>query len=196
MKHIKSYSKLHEQQIVPSTEKGTMSLWHGGNLDAEVSFKKGRYEYGPGLYLTTSYETVIKYAKGSRKMYMVTVEEGTDIKDVYLEIADINEFVQSYVISSKRSSVLGRLERFIKEDKVNADVFNNVLVNIDGVKPSNAQAWRDFMVDNGIDYQIVSNAFGWNETMLVIYNMDKIKGTVRVAPNDEIVIYDLPTKFN
>jgi len=52
------------------------------------------------------------------------------------------------------------------------------------------------MVDNGIDYQIVSNAFGWGETMLVLYNMDKITDTKRVMPNDEIIEYDLPTKFN
>ncbi len=28
---------------------------------------KGRYESGPGLYLTTHYETARKYAKGGRK---------------------------------------------------------------------------------------------------------------------------------
>ena len=58
----------------------TMTFWHGGNLDTstDVSHKTGRWEYGPGLYLTTQFDVVQKYAKGSRKLYRVVVEKGVD----------------------------------------------------------------------------------------------------------------------
>jgi len=45
----------------------TMSFWHGGNLDDYddvIAHKKGRSEFGPGLYLTTSWDVVQKYRKG------------------------------------------------------------------------------------------------------------------------------------
>ena len=69
-------------QIMES-ETNTMTFWHGGNLDdynqGAINQKAGRYEYGPGLYLITKYSEAIKYAKGSRKLYKVTVEKGNNI---------------------------------------------------------------------------------------------------------------------
>lgn len=66
-------------------EKSVFRFWHGGNLENKgdvINHKSGRYEYGPGLYLITHYETALKYSKGSRKLYLISVEVGTDINDV------------------------------------------------------------------------------------------------------------------
>jgi hypothetical protein len=75
---FKEYLK--EDSISPSTEPNTMSLWHGGDLEGAyqetISHKKGRSEWGPGLYLTTHYGTAQKYSKGSRKLYMITIKKG------------------------------------------------------------------------------------------------------------------------
>ena len=42
-----------------------MNVWHGGKLEDSyqdsISHKKGRWEHGPGLYLTTHYDTAKKY---------------------------------------------------------------------------------------------------------------------------------------
>ena len=92
---IKEYKKLNENLIVPSTESGTMSFWHGGNLDDidDVLHKSGHWEYGPGLYMTTSWHVVQKYSKGSRKLYMLTVKKGIDLKNTNLDLSIILEFI-------------------------------------------------------------------------------------------------------
>ena len=58
---------LKEEIIVKSSIPNTMSFYHGGNLDRyddNLIQRKGRFEYGAGLYLTTHYETAKKYARG------------------------------------------------------------------------------------------------------------------------------------
>lgn len=52
-----------------------------------------------------------------------------------------------------------------------------------------------FMVDNGIDYCIVDNAFGWHERMIVLFNMKKMVKQKVIKPTDKIEEVDLFTKF-
>jgi len=172
----------------------TQSFWHGGNLDDYddvIAQKNGKYEYGPGLYIINHYGTAQKYAKGSRKMYMVTVENGNDINDAKISLDALNEFVDEYVIGSKRKAVKAGLEKYAKDGQVKAYMFNNMMVNEKAVKPSNTGAWREFLVSQGIDYEIVSNPFGWGEKMMVLYNMKKIKKIQQISPKDKIEDYDM-----
>lgn len=178
----------------------TMNFWHGGNLDDYddiIAQKSGRYEYGAGLYLTTHYDTAYKYSKGSRKLYLITVEKGVDINDAVLDYEPVKSFIQKYAVSSKRKEVFSRLERFNKDGKVKAYVFNNILINEKAIKPINTQELRKFLVSNGIDYEIVDNPYGWHEKMMVLYNMTKIVKTVIVKPSDKLTneMYNLPTDF-
>ena len=168
---------LQESIIVPPQIPGTMNFWHGGNLDEYddvIAQKAGRYEYGPGLYITTKYEVASKYAKGSRKMYLITVEKGVDINDAFFNFDTAKEFVNQYVIKNKRKEVFERMEKFKKEDKIKGFIFNNILINEKALKPINTQKLRQFYIDNGVDYEIIDNAFGWGEKMMVLYNMKKI----------------------
>lgn len=172
----------------------TMSFWHGGNLDNYddvIAQKNGRYEYGPGLYIINHYGTAQKYAKGSRKMYMITVELGQDINDATIDLETLNTFVDEYVVTAKRKSVKKDLAGYAKNGKVKAYLFNNMMVNEKAVKPSNTKAWREFLVSQGIDYELVRNPFGWGETMMVVYNMKKIKKVQQIKPGDKIEDYDM-----
>lgn len=172
----------------------TKSYWHGGNLDDYddiIAQKNGKYEYGPGLYVIDHYGTAQKYAKGSRKMYMVTIENGTDINDSKISLDKLNEFVDTYVVGSKRKEVKKRLAEYAKNGEVKAYLFNNMMVNEKAVKPSNTSAWREFLVENGIDYEIVNSPFGWGEKMCVLYNMKKIKKIQQIGPKDTIEDYDM-----
>lgn len=172
----------------------TQTFWHGGNLDEYddiIAQKGGRYEYGPGLYITDHYGTAKKYAKGSRKLYMITVENGQDINDAKISLDKLNEFVDSYVIGSKKKEIKKTLASYAKNGEVRAYLFNNMMVNEKAVKSTNTKAWREFLVDNGIDYEIVSNAFGWGERMMVLYNMKKIKKVQQISPKDKIEDYDM-----
>jgi hypothetical protein len=185
---------LQESIIVPPQIPGTMNFWHGGNLDEYddvIAQKSGRYEYGPGLYIITKYEVASKYAKGSRKMYLITVEKGVDINDVFFNFDTAKEFVNQYVIKNKRKEVFERMEKFKKEDKIKGFIFNNILINEKAVKPINTQKLRQFYIYNGVDYEIIDNAFGWGEKMMVLYNMKKIVNVIQIKPGDKIEKYDL-----
>jgi len=185
---------IQESIIVPPQIPGTMNFWHGGNLDEYddvIAQKSGRYEYGPGLYIITKYEVASKYAKGSRKMYLITVEKGVDINDVFFNFDTAKEFVNQYVIKNKRKEVFERMEKFKKEDKIKGFIFNNILINEKAVKPINTQKLRQFYIYNGVDYEIIDNAFGWGEKMMVLYNMKKIVNVIQIKPGDKIEKYDL-----
>lgn len=167
----------------------TMNFWHGGNLDDYndvIAQKSGRYEYGAGLYLTTHHDTAYSYSKGSRRLYLVTVEKGNDIEDSVLDIDKVTDFINEYVIGTKRKEILSRILRYRDNDTIKAHYFNNILLNEKGIKPSNTKYLRMFLVENGIDYSTVNNPFGWGETMLVLFNMRKIVKATIVKSTDKL----------
>ena len=165
----------------------TTDFWHGGNLDNyedTISHKSGRYEYGSGLYLTTHKETALKYAKGQRKLYKVTVENGVNIDDAILTMDVCREFIKKYIIRTKINIFLERLNKHIKDNSIKAFIFNNIILNGEFIKSSNAKNLRQFYIDNNIDYDIIDNAFGWHETMMVLYNMKKIVNITKITGED------------
>jgi hypothetical protein len=186
-----------EEIIQPSTQPGTMSLWHGGNLDAVVKYSTGRSEYGPGLYLITNYESVKKYAKGSRKLYMITIAQGRSANEVTIPLPYVLNFVKLYVVAAKRKDVTARMTNLAKDgNNILAEHFINVIVNEEAIRPGNKAVEREFLVQHGCDYLVVNNPFGWgNATMIVLFNMNKIVNTQVVKPKDTIAHYDLPAGF-
>lgn len=176
----------------------TLTLWHGGNLELEkdaIMHKGGRWEHGPGLYLTTHYGTAQKYAKGSRKLYRVVIKRGVNLSDATIPLASAMDFVDTYVIRAKKKDVVSRIEKHAKASDIDADTVLNILINADAVKSTNTDKLREFLVHNGIDYSIVDNAFGWHERMVVLFNMKNLLSKTRVLPKDKIEIFDLPTEF-
>lgn len=190
--------KFNEQYISYLNEAGkkTMTLYHGGNLkegvNSSYSHRTKRWEYGPGLYLTTHYGTAASYAKGSRKLYKVTVEMGNDLDNVLFDYDKVKEFVNTHVMTKKRSDMLARMESKMKDGKVPAYMLVNLIINDEAMKPSKSGILRDFLVNNGVDYSLVSNAFGWNEMMLVLFNFNKIINIEEAKDSYE----DLPTTFS
>lgn len=168
----------------------TMTFWHGGNLgqfDDTIAQKNGRYEYGPGLYLTEEYVVAQKYAKGGRKMYLVTVAKGVDINDAMLGIDDAIGFVKAYVMAANRKQIIGDLRAHEKiGGLVPAYILMNLILNDKAIRPSNTPALRQFFVDHGVDYEIVGNYGGYGGKMMVLYNMKKIVSHRQYGPKDEI----------
>lgn len=174
-------------QIFEEVTNPTMKFYHGGNLDLNVEYvpnKKGRYEYGVGLYLTTHLETAMKYAKGSRKLYEVKIKKGTKINDVNIPIESVIEFIKSNVIKSKQKEIVNRISKYIDNGKVNANRINVIILNEDGIKPNNMNSLREFLINNGVDYAIEYNTFGWGETMVILFNMKKIVEYKQINPKD------------
>ena len=187
-------SLIKEGVVVPPQIPNTMNFWHGGNLDEYndvIAQKNGRYEYGPGLYLTTKFDVVEKYTKGSRKLYLVTVEKGLDINDAFIDFEDVKEFINTYVIKNLRKEIITRMSVYNVDGKIKAFVFNNIILNEKAIKASNTKNLREFYINKGIDYEITNNAFGWGENMMVLYNMKKIVNVIQVGSKDEIKQLDL-----
>jgi len=177
----------------------TMTLWHGGNLNDvyndSLQHKKGKWEYGPGLYLTTHYDTARGYSKGNRKLYQIVIEKGVDLADVLLDKQIVYDFINSYLIGNKRKVIKDALVKFIDQDKIPAFVFLNLIINYNAIKISQTNNLRKFLVNNGIDYSLVPNAFGWHEMMVVLFNMKKIITITQIKSTDKIAEFDLPREF-
>ena len=176
----------------------TLELWHGGNIkdsfDETISHKKGRFEYGPGLYLITHYDTAKKYAKGNRKLYKITIREGNDANDVFIDISKVNQFIKEVVIRNKQKEILLAISKY--ENKIRGSYFINIMINYNAIKPSDSYKMRQFLVDNGIDYYMIDNPFGWRELMVVVFNFRVIIKKEIISPNTKIDIYDLPQTFS
>jgi hypothetical protein len=188
-----------EDTISPSDDPNIMSFWHGGDL-SDTSMrpqKKGRFEYGAGLYLITKYEVAQKYAKGSRKLYKVDVHKGNDIRNVQLSAEDAKNFVNTYVKRVARQEILDHIDRNIERmGHLNASTFNNIILNSAGIGSKDTVTLSQFLVANGADYELISSPFGWgNAVMMVLYNINKVAKITRVAPKDKITDWDLPGKF-
>ena len=184
MKYIKSRTQfLTEKIIIEPNIPNTKNYWHGGNLDNYdeiISQKNGRYEFGAGLYITTHYDTARKYSKGSRKLYLITVENGNSIDKSYIPVEKAMDFINTFIIKSMKKEIIARLEKYITVDGFRGSIFNNIILNMKAIKSSNTRYLRQFYVDNGIDYDIIDNAFGWGEEIMVLYNMKKIVNIIQI----------------
>ena len=176
----------------------TLTLWHGGNLEfaqENISHKGGRWEHGPGLYLTTHYDTARKYAKGSRKLYQIVIRKGTNITEVNIPIAVVKEFIDTYFVRARKKDVAERIDKRVKDNKINADTFLNITFNEQAIKNTDTDKLREFLVKQGVDYSIVDNAFGWSERMIVLFNMRNIVSKRIVPAKEKIETFDLPTEW-
>lgn len=179
-----------------------MKLWHGGrNLESDYNepkkATKGRWEYGPGLYLTTHYETAYKYAKGGGKTYMVHFELGTNINDVSINIEEALDFIQKNVVKPKRNLILEdihfHMKRMEKTEHLDANVFLNLMINHDAVIGEKTINLNRFLVEQGIDYSTVDRFSGRDETVVVIFNNKLIKSVKPIKAKDvSLDDYELP----
>jgi hypothetical protein len=185
-----------------------MNLWHGGR-DLEYNYReypgssKGNWEHGPGLYLTTHYLTARKYAKGNGKTYNVEIEieNKINIEDINISLTSISEFVNNFVIGKKRKvfldSVYENVERMNSKDKIKASHFLNLIINFDAINSSKTKDLNNFLVENKVDYSVVNNYGGRNETVIVIFNNDMIK-KVEFIPSKNVSLddYEIDISFN
>ena len=181
--------------IEPSKEPGTITMWHGGNLDDyedSVTHRSGRTVYGAGLYLINRYDVAAGYAKGSRKLYQVVVRKGNEVSDVKLDWNSCMDLLKTYGIKSRLREHLQRFDSHIENGKISADIFNNIILNEELISPKNLQYLRSFLVSAGADYEMTTYK---GYPMLVLFNMKKIVSVTRVMPKDEIVEFDLPGRF-
>jgi len=174
-------------------ENKNITLWHGGR-DLEFNYRdpkpssKGRWEHGPGLYLTTHYETARDYAKGGGKTYKVDFELGINIQNVMIPLEQALLFIYDNATKKKQKTIIEDIHENMKRmnliDKVEANVFLNLLFNYDAIVGSKTLKLNRFLVENGVDYGVVNRFKGRDETVFVIYNLDKIKKVKPISAKD------------
>ena len=176
----------------------TITVWHGGNLDSLTHGAKPkgtantRYEYGPGLYTTTHYGTAKMYSKGGKKLYKLIIREGIDSSSIIVPINALDTFLSINSYNKQYKSYIP----YIKE-KYGSEIPLNTLINIltENKILKDIHSLTNFILDQGADYRIVSNAFGWGETMLVLFNMSLIEKHTIVKSSDNIEEFDLNPDF-
>lgn len=167
-----------------------MSLWHGGkglqfNHMEMLPHKKGRWERGPGLYLTTHYDTAFKYAKGGGTVYLVTVKKGTDIDQVRVSFEDAAEFIKRYAIRKYQKNILDDLKaNELRSGSIPIAAVSNLCFNYDALSSANTVALRKYLISHGVDYEIVKNFGGRAETVIVVYNPEIIQNVKPTRAKD------------
>lgn len=183
-----------------------LTLWHGGrdleyNYRSFQSSKKGSWEHGPGIYLTTHYERAFSYAKGGGKTYLVQFYEGNNIDNVFINMHDIYEFVNLYVIKKKSKNILDILknhsEKNLNGESINASYFLNIIIDFEAIKPSNSNHINQFLVNHGADYSIINHFGGRSETVFVIFNNKIIHKVNAISAKDvDLSHRELPLSFS
>jgi hypothetical protein len=180
--------------IKEELDNNVMKFYHGGNLDSldpNYIFKTKKMEFGAGLYLTTNYRVVEKYTKGSRKLYLVEVYKGTDINDVSLNYEYVLKFLKTLISVPSLKQILPYLEKRNDNGKIKMIIVNNLLFNYNLIKGNKTRNLINFYIQNGIDYEITNNAFGFGEDMMILYNINKIKSIKRLSWKTD----DIPEKL-
>ena len=194
---IKEIMGFNEEEIQIEKDPNLMHFFHGGDLEDmnnDYQQKSNRQKFGAGLYLTTRYEVVQNYAKGNRKLYLISVQKGNDLNDKILSLESVMQFLNSTFSKPKVKKIVEWLNfRPLENNEVPAYLINNILVNHNLLTPKNSNLWKSYLMQNNIDYELVDNAFGWGELMMVLYNTDLIKNVRRIMPKDRLSTYNLNT---
>src|SRR5690554_2395054 len=88
-------------------------IWHGGSRwdsDPEVRpARKGRAEWGPGIYGTSSYFRAKSYAKGGKVTQLVDFVPSRWLNEVALGLDTVNAFVGANAPRAKAEDIMSIL---------------------------------------------------------------------------------------
>ena len=142
------YGKLFSENI----QEDFFYMYHGGTMNRVKAPTKGRWEYGPGLYLTNSYELARKYGMGSRRVFRCKIARGKDLSESLIDTRDVEKFIELHG-GSKRADYRSFISRHNKDGMFPAEILVNLAVN-NNMRSSSANALREFLRDHGVDYAL------------------------------------------
>ncbi len=165
-------------------------LWHGARAwEGPPSIRearKGRTEAGPGLYLTTSYETATKYAKGGGKILRFELEPALHwLEGTAVPMADavellgrlrMNAGVRKMIAERLRESA-ERIAGRIPQGAVMAAWVVNNLVNSDALSGANGPAVARWLVAHDIHASL--HHAKSDEDWVILFDPSKV---LRVEP--------------
>lgn len=173
-----------------------IKLWHGGR-NLEYSYKelrgskKGQWEHGAGLYVTTHYDTAYSYSKGGGKTYMIHMDIDPD-KDLYSKTISLENALNFISQNCKKnkinilsSDINNDLKRRCNLDTIKLETLQNLIINHEAIPDSKSYLLNEFIVESGVQYGLVSRFKGRDETVIVIYDREIIK-KVQFIPAKEV----------
>lgn len=167
----------------------TISFWHGArNWEGPPEIRPARAkraEHGPGIYLTTRYETAKKYAKGGGKVMLVHVDEPLAmLSDARVTLATMESFLRATPRVKSRAAIIADLRggaaRMNSESSMPLSHLVNLMVNHDAAVGSAGVELARFLVSLGVDADVVTWA---DEDWLVLFNVNKIASVVPGKPS-------------
>lgn len=158
-----------------------MELWHGGRRwegGPEIQApKRGRYECGPGIYLTNKYDRARKYAKGGGVTLKVKLADTVRwLEEARLPVATLESYVRDTRGLRKKADILEDLRSAAERmggDTLPASFLVNLCVNHEAVAGEQGVRLAAWLAEQGIDASMHSvNA---EEDWVVVFNPAVIK---------------------
>lgn len=146
--------------------------WEGGGGEIRPC-RPGRYECGPGIYLTNAYATAQKYAKGGGVVQMVAIPADINwLEDALISLAEAEAFVSGRARMKNRDRVIEDLRRVADrrpaaDGMLPAEVLRNLSVNHDSLGADHGPALAAWFADRGIQASL--NRQNGQEDWLVIF---------------------------
>lgn len=157
-----------------------IELWHGGRRwdgGPEVRpSRRGRYECGPGIYLTNRYDRARKYAAGGGVTLKVTLVDNVRwLEDANLPREVVEEFVRGAKGLLRKKDILEDLRKSVSRmrDTVPASYLVNLCVNHDAAPGKAGVRLAEWLVEQGIDASL--HSVNGREDWVVVFNPKVIR---------------------
>lgn len=170
----------------------TFQVYHGGSKwfttpTHLIPSKKNRKYYGTGIYTTNFLNTARSYAKGSRVVHLLNIDNNyKDIRKVFINVKEAIDFVKNLNGLRKKEQLVNQLENYsqrVGKQEINLSILNNLIVNNDAAPGILGKKVSEFLVSKGADAELISQS--GNEFWLLIFNPKIIKGFSIVDPKKE-----------
>ena len=177
-------------------------FWHGGKRwygRPEVQApRKGRYEYGPGIYMTTRYLTAKKYSGGGKVTTLVTLADNVRwLHLAKLPVKELLEYLASAPRLKGRAQVIEDFEQrcmrreMSMEDLCPVEYLVNVLINAEALAGKVGLHLTEWLAEKGVDAR-VERAHGGEQWVVVFNPAVIVKHTVVSATDAPLDLYALP----
>lgn len=177
----------------------TIKCWHGSQRWSgapEVQpVSKGRYESGPGLYLTTRRTTAAKYARGAGSLVMVEIDPSVRLlEDARFTREQMQDALDGLYRLRNRKKIEEDLDANVArhpDGKLLAIYLVNLCVNYEALTGANGPALASWLARNGVDASLDQRGSG--EDWLVVFNPKVIVASTKLtAAQADQYDWDLP----
>lgn len=176
-----------------------IEMWHGGRRwtgGPELRAPKaGRYECGPGIYLTNRYLRALEYAKGGGVTTLVTLRDGLRwLERSELPLDTLKQYVRSAPGFRKREAVLADLDRSasrVQRDNLPVTYLVNLCVYYEVLSGGQGVRLAQWLSEQGIDASL--HSVNGEEQWVIIFNPSAI-AQYRALPAAQVSLeqYELP----